>query len=219
MPAQREELTLTGYQSEALPHLFLRQEKALGSALVLPGMGYGLAYPGLHYPIQLLAELGYDVLGLESRYANVEFLDADESEQRAWLSADAGAALAAVRAATPGIPLCLMGKSVGTVGMASLLQDSELPVGTRLVWLTPLLMREEVWRSITRSAESSLVVIGTADSAYRPEWLDELRRAGAEMLVLEGADHSFRVADDVSASLDRMGELLGRLAAFLAPRS
>lgn len=103
--------------------------------------------------------------------------------------------------------------------MASLLQDSELPVGTRLVWLTPLLMREEVWRSITRSAESSLVVIGTADSAYRPEWLDELRRAGAEVLVLEGADHSFLVADDVSASLDRMGELLGRLAAFLAPRS
>lgn len=209
-------LDVRGYRGDSLAHRHLRQEgEPRGLGLILPGMGYGLAHAGLRYPETLLAELGFDTFGLETRYSTPDFQSLPDEEALDWLKADALGALGAATAARAYSEICVVGKSLGTLGLLLLLAEGALPPAPRLIWLTPLLMRPEVRENITRHAGQSLVVIGTQDPHYRPEWLDELAAAGAETLVLAGADHSFDVEGDVFASLRHLETMVRRIESFL----
>lgn len=207
-------LDIKGYRAEAVPNYFFQPEGSRGAALVLPGMGYGPQQAGLSYPIELLISLGYDVLALESRYGTPEFRATPDAEQRQWLQADALAAFESVGFVAKK-NFCLVGKSIGTIGMTAFLAVQALPANSKLVWLTPLLQREEVRQNITQHAAASLVIIGSADPAYRPEWLEELAQAGAVVKILDGADHSFMVKGDALASIARLGELVVAVKEFL----
>ncbi|MFC6592206.1 hypothetical protein ACFP81_09485 [Deinococcus lacus] len=215
MSVQYKALDITGYRNEPLANHFFHQEGATAGALVLPGMGYGPRQAGLSYPIELLTGLGYDVLALESRYGTPEFRNTPDAEALAWLQADAVGAFQAGNFADKQ-EFCLMGKSIGTIAMTAFLAAQQLPEHSRLVWLTPLLQREQVRQSIVQYAALSLVVIGSADPAYRQEWLDEVAQAGATVTILEGADHGFMVEGDAVSSVERLGELVGDVKEFLS---
>ncbi|GAA5511953.1 hypothetical protein Dcar01_00667 [Deinococcus carri] len=216
MPSQRAELDVRGYRNEPLEYRYRRQaDKPAGLGLLLPGMGYGLAHPGLRYSALLLDELGFDTFGLETRYNSETFKNASDEEALAWLGADVAGALAAARAARDSSRLCIVAKSLGTLGLHLLLSGEPLPPQTSLVWLTPLLQYPEVRESIRQQASHSLVVIGTADPHYRKDWLDELAAAGATLLVLEGADHVFENTGDALASVGNLEQIVGGMKAFL----
>lgn len=216
MASQAVRLDVRGYRGDSLAHRFLRQEgEPRGLGLLLPGMGYGLAHAGLRYPEMLLAQLGFDTLGLETRYGTPDFQSLSEEQALEWLKADALGAFDAATATRAYAEICVVGKSLGTLGLLLLLAEGALPPASRLIWLTPLLKRSEVRENIMQYAEQSLVVIGTRDPHYRLEWLDELAAAGVKTLALAGADHSFNVDGDVFASLSHLTTIVGRIRSFL----
>ncbi|CAM4145944.1 alpha/beta hydrolase [Deinococcus marmoris] len=216
MASQAVKLDVRGYRGDSLAHRFLRQEgETRGLGLILPGMGYGLAHAGLRYPEMLLSEMGFDTLGLETRYSAQDFQSLPDEQALDWLRADALGAFGAASAARSYSRVCIVGKSLGTLSMLVLLAEGVMPPSSRMVWLTPLLKRPEVRQDITRHAGQSLVVIGTKDPHYRPEWLAELAVAGAETLVLDAADHSFNVEGDVFASLGQLKTLVRSIKDFL----
>ena len=194
---------LTGYRGDPLTFRFVQQTAFTDRlGVLLPGLGYGIKHPGLLYPAQMLQELGFDTFALDTRYSSAEFRDASENEQGLWLQTDVLAAYRMASAARDYREFCVVAKSLGTIGLHFPLSTRELSTETRLVWLTPLLTQAAVTRSILNNASRSLVVIGTEDPDFSPERIETLERAGVELLVLDGADHSFNLPSDTLASVD-----------------
>ncbi|GHG05717.1 hypothetical protein GCM10017783_17860 [Deinococcus piscis] len=125
------------------------------------------------------------------------------------------AAYRAAQTARASAEVCIVGKSLGTLGIHLLLSQEALP-GARLVWLTPLLGRPEVQARILERAATLLVVIGTLDPHFSSDRVQELRSAGAELLVLEGAHHNLMVQGDTVASLRHLCRVMQAIRDFAA---
>jgi hypothetical protein len=80
------------------------------------------------------------------------------------------------------------------------------------IWLTPL-HEPEIAQGFERLGGPALLVGGTADES----WDGELpRRAGHEVLELEGADHALQIPGDPLASVDALRRVAERTDAFVA---
>jgi hypothetical protein len=210
-------LEITGYRDAPLANTFFRQEgEARRLAIVLPGIGYTADMPVLYYPRALLLEMGADVLAVRYAYnENPEFSRLSGEERMRWVDADVDAASAAGLAQRPYEEITLVGKSLGTLAMAYLLEANDRLAGADCVWLTPVLADDRLRARIGQRRHHALFVIGTADPYYQPAWLDEVRQAtGGDAMVVEGADHSLELAGSVDRSLDVMQQLVRTLRAF-----
>jgi hypothetical protein len=212
------ELPIDGYRGEPVPNLFLRQEEeASHVAVMLPGFGYTCDMPLFYYTTNQLLEAGVDVLHVEYAYSRrADFRKLPLEKQKEWLFGDAAAAFQAARAHRPYREMTLIGKSIGTRAMGYLLTHHSLPERVNAIWLTPLLNDPELRKQMIRFEQPSLDVIGTADSHFDQEFLDELRGTnGCETVVVEGADHGLDIPGDVSASVRAMAGIVGRIQQFL----
>lgn len=204
-------LEIAGYRNEPVPHKYLQwEEKTRHVAIVLPGMGYTADMPVLYYPSRLLLDAGADLLVVEYAYnrrADFTALPAPEREQ--WLFADVSAACRAALAQRPYQRVTLLGKSLGTLAMARLLAAEPSLAGARTVWLTPLLNDDRVWAQLRRGGRPAVVAIGTADRFYDATRIAGVRETPeAEVVIVDGADHSLELAGDVLGSLAAMERVL-----------
>ena len=209
-------LAIVGYQNEAVPNTFLKQEgQADSAALVLPGVGYTTHMPVLYYPSKELLVRGADVLWVEyNRRSN--FSDMPQSDVTRCAMIDAMAAYQALLQHRPYRQLTVVGKSLGTFAMGQLLATTQLSLPVRAVWLTPLLRIAGVRAWIEQAKLPSLFVIGTADPHYDAALLADLEtKTGGESVVIEDADHSLEIAGDVTRSLQAMEQIMRGFQAFL----
>lgn len=200
-----ESLLVRGHQGGDVPNSFLRQDvESDHLALILPGMGYSVHHPLLYYPAMALRQAGVDLMLAEYVYReNADFQRLDMPEKIRWLRADAAALLAAGLGQRRYARLTLIGKSLGTLGMAHLLAgEPTLPPSVQLVWLTPLIQDAVLCEQLRRYAGSSLLVIGTSDPFFDAARLDELGQiAELQIMQVAGGDHSLNLAEDVVGSI------------------
>jgi pimeloyl-ACP methyl ester carboxylesterase len=213
-----EPLEIAGYQQRQLPNTFIRQEEATDHlAMLFPGYRYRATMPLLYYPELVLVDHGADVLRVEYAYDRTSLYQAKEEEREAFFRADVEAACAAGRAQGNYRRTTLVGKSIGTLAMGHLLTVCEDLGEVACIWLTPLLDNVPLCRLIQQVKPASLFVTGTADPVYDAETLDELVEAtGGESVVIEGADHSLLIEDDVVASVEAMARVAEAVEAFLS---
>lgn len=211
-----QQLAITGYRDEAVPHTFFRQEKATDhAALILPGIGYTCQMPLLYYPTQELLVQGADVLRVEYGQRPY-FQDLSDREMVNCITADAKAASQVLLQQGLYRRITLIGKSIGTAAMAYLLNEVNLPPLVRAIWLTPPLRRKELRAMIQQARPVSLFVIGTADSHYHKQGLTEVQNATlGDTLVIENANHSLEIPHDVLQSVKIMEQVIQSLQAFL----
>ncbi|HVN53410.1 MAG TPA: hypothetical protein VMT46_03690 [Anaerolineaceae bacterium] len=211
-------LEISGYRDHHIANTFIRQEDETAHlGVVFPGIGYTAAMPVCYYPGLVLRSLGADLLNLETAYARSGFSNLGEAEQAAWLLADAAAALTAALKQRRYTRVTLVGKSLGTVATAALLEGrSDLPI-SECIWLTPVLRSAQVCRWIAAGKPRGLLAIGAADSYYRPELIAGLERGlGRKALVFPGADHSLEIQGDPAGTVRVIAELVNRVMEFLA---
>ncbi len=216
-------LPITGHNAIPLANLFIHQEEpAKHLALVLPGLGYNADMPLLYYPSRLLLERNCDVLQIRPDYQGRAFQTAAYEDRLEWMFADALAGLQAGLAQTAYQKLVLVGKSIGTLGMALLLsrdRDSGAdPLLSRsvTVWITPLLHETVVVEAALGCAAPSFFMAGTADSTYDPATLAYIqKKTGAQAWLAEKANHSLELADDPLASLELLTQGMRALSTFL----
>ncbi len=211
-------ITITGYDSQPLPNLFLKQEGVTDQlALVFPGLNYSADMPLLYYSAQLLLARGADVLNVGYEYGKrADFASADAETKMAWIAADSRAALDAALQARTYRRITLIGKSIGTRAVALLAADDPRLRTARCIWLTPLLHDAGLVEKIRRGGQRGLFIAGTADSHYDAAVLPELVRSTAgKSLIIAGANHSMEIAGDVFASLRALEEILRVTADFL----
>jgi hypothetical protein len=212
-------IEMTDYQGGTLPNRFLRQTgeaKTLGVAL--PGLNYTCDMPLLYYPARLLTQHGADVLQVYSDYTRPDFQSSSRQEQARWLGADALAAVQGGWRQRDYARLVLIGKSIGTLALASLVGRDEGREAVT-IWLTPLLRQPWLVEAALGARGPGFYAVGSGDATYDPAALGRIREVtGAEAIVLEGANHSLEVPGDVRRSLEYMQEFIGALEAFLEGR-
>lgn len=188
--------------------------------VLIPGLGYTVDMPVFYYLEQAAILASSDVVLLRPRWrSDPEFREISPLERGRWVADDIAAVLEAVASFAPGATggLTLIAKSLGTLGMAALIQSghvSALP-DTRTVWLTPLL-RDEVTQQVLRATGiPSLIVVGTADPYFDQDAIDAARTNPAIWTsVHPDADHSLDVPDDIDRSIATLRAVIADVRSF-----
>lgn len=212
-------LSIPGHHGEPVPNTFVQQDGATDRlAILLPGLGYSCAMPLFYYAESFLLDDGFDVLHVEYAYnRRVGFRELPQSDQIAWLLADATAAHDAGTRQRAYREVTVIGKSLGTRAMGHLLTEQASHQHRCAVWLTPLLRDDRLREQIRRYSGHSFFAIGADDPHYDPAYLVDVGAAPRDnAVVIAGADHSLDVPHDVTASVDAVAQVLRALRQFLA---
>jgi predicted alpha/beta-hydrolase family hydrolase len=214
----QEKFKIRGHNSLEVPNTFLKhKENHEHLAILLPGMGYTCRMPLLHYTTGLLVEHKANVFRVEYNYSqNEKFLNLPYEEKEKWLLKDVHAALQAIFKEQEFERVTLIGKSFGTLAMAHLLQKHEKLQQADAIWLTPLYQEEKVVDMMLQCQQRSLYITGTADSCYVKENVEKvIQSTNGEKLIIENADHSLEIPDNVLKSVGVMDKVLSTINKFL----
>jgi hypothetical protein len=213
-----EKLEIAGYRDKpVLNTFFWQQEETRHLGILFPGLGYTSHMPLLYYPGRLLLFHGADLLRVEYAYERDEaFHSLSGSERSRWINADAAAACSVALNRRSYDQVTLIGKSVGTLALGHLITTHPDLDEPRCVWLTPLLRNEQLRSQITQTRHRGLFVIGTLDPHYDRAKVAEIGEAtGGEWIVIEGADHSMEIEEDVMASIQALHRIMVGMEKFL----
>lgn len=213
-------LEITGFEGQSVPNGFSRQEGETDTlGVVLPGRGYSCDMPLCYYASELLyEELGTDLLEVRYDYRQVLM---DEGFQ-ARLVADVDAALRVALGQRSYRRVILIGKSLGSWGVARVLLDANHPVHAvetiDVVWLTPTLRVPPAVEGYQAWQKPSLHVLGDADVHYLPDAIAAIQAAGpARVEVIPGADHGMTSSKGLSQTLADLAQVMNAVQEFLAP--
>jgi predicted alpha/beta-hydrolase family hydrolase len=217
---EKTSLSISGHNGQPIPNrLFWHTGGAATLAVIFPGLNYTCDMPLLYYPAQLFEQRGVDVLQVQADYTSPAFASISPAERMLRRVADAQAAVQAGCAYREYSQLVLVGKSIGTVTLAALVSAAAShPAQARAltVWITPLLKQPLLVEAVAHLQAPAWFACGTGDDTFDAAALQQLQRAApVEAILIEGADHSLQIPDDIDASLAAMQRLIQGLAAFL----
>ena len=164
-------------------------------ASILPGRGYTPNHPLLYYCRMLLLDRGWTV-------REVWWVDGDKTDPDAAV-AETTRELDAV---SVGLHL-VVAKSLGTFALP-LAVERTLPG----VWLTPILTEASIATAVRNLSAPSLLVGGTTDRLWDAK---VARQSAADVLELEGANHSLELGESVESSLAALQQVVARVASFV----
>lgn len=209
-------LEILGYAGKAVSNRFFRQKSVPKTLAVLfPGLWYSCDMPLLFYPMKLLLQHGAEVLQIHTDYTIPTFQNSRPEEREPWLAADSRAALQTGLAQGNYTNLVLVGKSIGTLALASLL-GSHFDQNALLIWLTPLLRQPALVKAASQYKGPALFIAGTGDGTYDPDALAQIQQTtAAEALLVEGADHSLEIPNDLNQSVAQLSQMIKTMDDFL----
>jgi hypothetical protein len=164
-------------------------------AVILPGVRYFSQAPLLWFARESAQARGWSVVEVDERAP-------DGEEPFAWMRGQARRALDAAGGARQ---VVVIGKSLGSVAAPM--------VSGPAVWLTPLLVQDEIVAALEAATEPALLVGSPADATWSGGRVPDNPKL--EVLELDGLDHSLQVSGDPLASLDVLRTVTERVGAFL----
>lgn len=167
--------------------------------------------PLLRYPAFHLLRKGYDVFQISYAYLQHPDFSLDV------LYEDVEAAVDAALQERDYRRIAVIGKSLGTVAMTRVIPAIPKDALTAKIWISPNFEAIGPDHEALRSS-ASLLVIGSADRQYDPALTSRLRRTGAEVAVVEGADHGVEDLTDMRVSLRLVAEAYSVIELFLDSR-
>ncbi|MEK4386014.1 alpha/beta family hydrolase [Solibacillus sp. FSL W7-1464] len=207
--------SITGYKEKVIHFTVLStDEHASKLAILLPGAGYTAQAPLLHYSTGVFLHKSVDVLQVNYTY-NDKFYDHFTMEELVEaIKHDVDAVIDKVLEENSYEGYYLVGKSLGTIAIVSLL-DREIFHNAKVVWLTPLLNRDDVFEFMLHSRNESLCLIGDDDSHYNAERYRQFAKNPKLVTrLLEGADHSLQYKNDPVSSIDLLKAVIKEIDAF-----
>lgn len=211
-------LALMGYNGKPLPNRLMYYEPDSAQpwlAVILPGLQYTCDMPLLYYAAKLLMTRNVEVLQMHTDYTQPAFRNATAAEQTLWILEDTRGAVNGGLGNKSYAGLILVGKSIGTLAMAHLINNG---VGSDAVtvWLTPLFHQPFLVDAILHTKGPVLIVAGGGDSTYDAATLAMIRDTiGAEAFLVEGANHSLELPGDPLRSLRCLSEIMEGMSHFL----
>ncbi len=210
-------IEINGYHDQPVGNRYFRlTQESTTLGIVFPGLHYTCDMPLLYYTTQLLLARNVDVIQLWSDYTNPSFQSLGPIERARWLEADASAALHAGLRQRQFHQSLLVGKSLGTLSMALLLNKQSTIEKIATIWLTPLLHIPEVSGILQRLQSPALYIGGDKDPTYDVAILRQIKEnPEGKIIIIEGANHSLEIPGKVLLSLQIMETVMRKIADFL----
>ncbi|TFF95113.1 hypothetical protein EU546_03845 [Candidatus Thorarchaeota archaeon] len=211
-----DEIEIAGHVDNVSNEYLRLKTGAERYAIVFPGRGYTTQAPLLYYTNRFLLHKGINVLNINYDYMNnQDFATKAQEEQMEWLRDDVLAAYRAAEEQLQERAYCLVGKSLGTIALAYILEEIPDSRDLRFIWHTPLILLPQVQRAIKEYSPRSLLVIGTEDPHFDESVLTELvQRADVNRAVIEGANHGMEASTDPIGLLQVMEQVIQSLEEF-----
>lgn len=208
-------LSILGFDGLEVPYTLLGGSKPTRNlAIMLPGAGYTTQAPLFHYTTELFLNREWDVLEVNYRYNDPAYDRFTMDELADVIRHDVKRVIDEVLAKKAYENFALIGKSLGTLAMCSE-RTRDVFQKARMIWLTPLIHRDDVLNAMIQSEQSAMAVIGDLDHCYSE---DRYRRlAGNPLLsptLVPGVGHGFDYAGDVQQSIDVLKEVLKKIEKF-----
>jgi hypothetical protein len=205
-------LEIVGFRNQPLKNELTQHGSSSHLGVLLLGRA---KHPVLQDAKHVLSSLGADVLTLEPSYTLESFQTLSDAEKLECLNLEARAILKSVLALSQYKCVTWAAKSLGTLLLGAMLE--RMPSHHELVGLTPLLRVERLRHALINYPRRSLMVIGSSDPQFDPEFLGLLERKGkCQSLVLEGVNHGLEVEGDDAASVRVEERITRAMLGFLS---
>ncbi|WP_214819808.1 MULTISPECIES: alpha/beta family hydrolase [unclassified Exiguobacterium] len=204
---------VVGTNGIPVSYSFLQPDSSSDTLVILlPGYGYTNDSPMFRYTTALCLENGLNVLEVNYNYRDERYDSVDVSVA---IVNDVRLVIDQLLQSHSFNKYIIIGKSLGTIAMTSergrhVFRDAEL------VWLTPLLKRNDVYEAILSHEGKQLVLMGTEDQHYILERIKNLEHeALTELEIVEQMNHSLEYTGDTYRSLRLLETLLKRVEEFV----
>lgn len=213
----QESFEIVGFEQRPVPNRFLSTTDGNRLAVFLPGFAYPLEAPLFYYATSLLGSLGFDLLGIDTRYSeNRDYLQKSGRERARWIEEDSIGIHQAVTAREGYEQVVFIGKSLGTSAMLHILSRPMPWRSVGFVWLTPATEHATIAERIRDEALPSLWIVGTGDEFFRAEEAHILEQCEwAEVRLVRGGDHGLDLEGDAVASARELSVTLQWIRRFV----
>lgn len=207
--------TTTGYKDMTIPYGFIsKTENPKGLAIILPGIGYTVRSPLLHFATGAFLNNGYDVLHINYQYHTDQYDHFTLEELKHALIADVMTVLNETLRDDRFQSYYLVGKSFGSLAMGEALQFDPLR-NAKTVWLTPNLKEEIVVDAMINCRNEGLCIIGDKDPFYSKLIIDRLHtNQNMKFYIPQGANHALEIDGQTFESIDLVKDVIKKIAEF-----
>ncbi|MBN3554521.1 alpha/beta hydrolase [Fictibacillus nanhaiensis] len=208
--------TISGYKQLKIPYVIqTKTDQPIGLAIMLPGIGYTVKSPLFHFSSGAFLSKGYDVLHVNYPYSSTEYEDFSFDEITSALINDVSTVLNEVVDHTIYKSYYLIGKSFGTMAIPTAL-DMLPSRSTKAIWLTPRLIDEQVFQTLSTCIQDSLCVIGDKDPFYDIDKMNQIiRNPSIDCMIPTDANHALEVDNDILTSIDTVKSVIKRIDDFI----
>lgn len=206
---------VAGYKEKPVDYLLFKQDMQSNSiAVMFPGRGYTAQAPLFHYSTGVFLNKGFDVLHVNYDYTSEESNSMSLDEHITQITEDVKAVMDRVLESHSYENHTLIGKSIGTIALSSIVDREELSKA-KVVWLTPLLQLDTVFNKMIESLSAGLCIIGDKDPCYISERYEQLyTKENILCLLIPGTEHSLNYADNPIESIDVLKRVITEINKF-----
>lgn len=204
-----------GYKEMKIPYNIIRKtEKIKGLVIILPGFGYTVKAPILHFATGAYLNHGYEVLHVNYQYHTDTYDHFTYEELEEAVITDVNAVLDKALSGSDYESYIVMGKSFGTIAMGHVLNKEKLS-DSKAIWLTPLLNKGEIVDAMMQSQNKGLCIIGDKDHFYDKKQIDQLNKNNnIEYHILPELNHILEYDNNVLESIDAIKKIIHKIIQF-----
>lgn len=197
--------------SKNIPFRLIEQQVETDKlVIVLPGAGYTVQAPLLHFTTGVFYSKGFDVLHINYGFSREEMSELNNKDFTRDVQRTINNAIKEKNYSD----FYIVAKSIGTIALSGLLNNSSY-IQAKAIWLTPLLQREDVFNALLDSEHKSLCIIGDKDPCFIKERFEQLKNNhNLTLSLIDGGNHALELDNDPIESIDILKNVMVEIAGF-----
>jgi hypothetical protein len=197
--------------SKSIPFRLIEQKENTNNlVIILPGAGYTTQAPLLHFTTGLFYSKGFDALHINYSFSRQELSVLSEET----FTKDVELVIDQAIKNKEYSNYYLVAKSIGTIALSYLLNNTMFKEA-KVVWLTPLLQRDDVFNAMVNSDNKGLCIIGDKDSCFIVERFERLKNNDDLILkVVDGGNHSLELDEEPIKSIEILKRVISEINEF-----
>lgn len=183
--------------------------------VLLSGTNYLYDKPLMYYTNIAMLQQGYDVIQVNYAYDDA-FFEKEVAEIATGILKDVKSVIVDVCKRGSYKDILFVGKSLGTIPISFHFSQKQT-IHPKLIMLTPVLKRDDVYTKLLAIENEYLLVIGDADLHYDEQKVAKLNeKDNVTVLVIPNANHSLdAVPSNVEKSLASLTKIMQQIQAFI----
>jgi hypothetical protein len=206
---------IKGFKGVNIPYTLLSIEgNSRNLTIFLPGLGYTTQSPLFHYARDIFLNKSFDVLEVNYQYNDKAYEEFTNEELNEAIKYDVSTVINKVLMDKKYENFYIICKSLGTIAMSSEIKR-DIFKNAKVVWLTPLINRDDVLDAMVSSEHNGLCFIGDNDRYYSEKRYNQLlSNPNIVSRLLPDVNHSLEYDNDTLKSIEVLKVVIESIKTF-----